>query len=401
MLQERPDDVEVIQVGLRDRVVAPFDVAVVGREIERRPAALVRHVHVAAAVDEQLRERVVPVVDRGQQRRPAVLGGLVDLRAAVEQRFRGFEVALARGEHQRRQPAAAAAHQPRLDERVVVGRRWIGRPSARRTRGAGWIPALERHLLVVGASRGRGARAPLTRRFDRAHVDGRRHVVPRQARGTGRDCWIGARREQRLHRLGVPLLRGPHQPGRAAQRLARVDVRAGGDEPPDDIHAAVARREHERRLPIRPALFRVRAGREQPLDDPKVAVETRHRQRRQALAIGRAHVRARRDQPIDGLQVAAVDGREQRRRLVSRAPRTLGHAARTLRVRGLRANADTRTHGDEECEETTVHNVIVPTQPGPYRLASLPVLSPCTSFSIPYRSRRLSSRLPVVTDFRS
>src|SRR5262249_11231049 len=113
-----------------------------------------------------------------------------------------------------------------------------------------------------------------------------------------------------------------------------------------------------------------------------------------ALAIGGSHVRARGDQPIDRLHVAVVDGREQRRHTVISATRSLVRAARTLWVRVLRGARNAAANRYCKCEEANGHS--------PYaRPLSLPVLSPCTSFSMPYKSRRLSSRLPVVTDFRS
>jgi len=88
LLEHQRDDVEVIHVRLGDRIVATFDVAVIGRQIERRPAALVGDVRIGALLEQELGELIVPVVHRGQQRRPAVLGDLVDRRACVEEELR-------------------------------------------------------------------------------------------------------------------------------------------------------------------------------------------------------------------------------------------------------------------------------------------------------------------------
>ena len=79
------DEVQMIHVGLADRIIAGFDVAIVGREIERRPAALVGEIRIGAVVEQLRGQLVVPVLGRGQQRSPAVVGGLIDIRARRNQ----------------------------------------------------------------------------------------------------------------------------------------------------------------------------------------------------------------------------------------------------------------------------------------------------------------------------
>ena len=185
MLQQRADDLEVIEVRLRHRVVAAFDVAVVGGQVKRCPPALVGEVHVRAAVDQHLGERVVAVVDRRQQRRPPVLGRLVDLRAASDEGLRRVDVAFARGEHERSESAAALADQTCLHGHVVTVDGGIRHRAAGILAAAGRRRApLDDDLFVVGAS-GRGrALAARPCRFHCAHVHTGRHVVPRQSRGT-------------------------------------------------------------------------------------------------------------------------------------------------------------------------------------------------------------------------
>src|SRR5690606_34584311 len=82
------------------------EVTVVRREIERRPAALVREVHVGAVLDQEFAELVVAVLRRGEQRAPAVTRDLIHVRAGLEQRSRRFEVTRAGRVDERRQLAA-------------------------------------------------------------------------------------------------------------------------------------------------------------------------------------------------------------------------------------------------------------------------------------------------------
>ena len=44
LVEQQLDELQVVHVALADRIVAAFDVAVVGREVQRRPAALVGEV---------------------------------------------------------------------------------------------------------------------------------------------------------------------------------------------------------------------------------------------------------------------------------------------------------------------------------------------------------------------
>ena len=97
--QQQNDQIEVVHVRLRHRVVAPLDVAVVRREIERRPSTLVCQVHVRATFDQN--------APRGDSsccsRRSAAASSrksvcLIHVRARVEERPCRFEVPFARRE---------------------------------------------------------------------------------------------------------------------------------------------------------------------------------------------------------------------------------------------------------------------------------------------------------------
>jgi hypothetical protein len=114
------DDLEVIQVRLRNRIVASLDIAVVGGEIQGRLAALVREVDVGAALDQQPGQPIVPVVDGREERRPPILGLLVDVRVRVEERACRVDVALARGKDERRQAAPTGTHETAYHDGVIV-----------------------------------------------------------------------------------------------------------------------------------------------------------------------------------------------------------------------------------------------------------------------------------------
>ena len=153
------DDVEVIHVRLGNRIVAALDVAVVGRQIERRPAALVGDVGIGALLEQELRQLIVAVVDRGEQRRPAVLGDLIDRRAGVEQ-----QLAPIRGRLRARRTSAASDRRRRCrpDRRP--------RPRCRRRQD----PAAR--LAAAPPARALAAGAALRRR--RAAASARRAGLP-------------------------------------------------------------------------------------------------------------------------------------------------------------------------------------------------------------------------------
>ena len=360
MIEQELDELEMIQVRFRHRIVAAFDVAIVGREIQGRPAALVGDVGVGAALNQELAQPVVPVVRRGQQRRPAVFGRLVHVGAGVEQDPCRLEIAFAGGKDQRCQPAAAGTNQAGDDHVGVVrvrrrrrcgsrlrrgrglrrtglrlpgaglvggglttgGRRHgvLGRPRAAGAEHAAEperdLHALRRfvfELLLVGpAGRGGGGVAPL-RVADRRGVDARRHVIAGETGRTAVCGDVGAELDERLDRRRVALLRRPHQRRRAAQLLFRIHVGAGGDEQLDGVGPAIARRVHHQRLAVRSKLFRAGAGLQQSIDDRRAAVLRRHRDRRDAFAVRRIGPGTGAQQQIHGLDLVAVDRPVQRR----------------------------------------------------------------------------------------
>jgi hypothetical protein len=71
----------MIHVRFGPRIVAGFDIAVVRRQVQWRPATPGGNVHVPAVVDEKLRKLVVSVVGGGQQRGPSEIGSLIHVGA--------------------------------------------------------------------------------------------------------------------------------------------------------------------------------------------------------------------------------------------------------------------------------------------------------------------------------
>ena len=122
LVDEQLDEVEVIHVRSAHRIVAGFDVAVVGGEVERTPAAVVGEIRIGAVVEQPGGQFVVPVLGCGEERTPAVEGGLIDIGAGCNQIDRAIEASFASGEYQRGQ-AAAVFGSGSAEESEIVGDR--------------------------------------------------------------------------------------------------------------------------------------------------------------------------------------------------------------------------------------------------------------------------------------
>src|SRR5262245_6748370 len=92
MIQENPDQIEMIHVRLWYREVSAFDFAVICRQIQWSPSALVRQIHVCAVFDEPGCKFVVSVVRGREQWGPSVFGGLIHIGSSSNQQFRGFQI---------------------------------------------------------------------------------------------------------------------------------------------------------------------------------------------------------------------------------------------------------------------------------------------------------------------
>ena len=101
VIEKKLDVLQVIEIRFWHRKIPTLDIAVISSQVQRSPVALIREIHIGAALDEIFAKPVMPIVSRGQQRRPAVLGNLVDVRAFIEQQLRRFEIALPRRDHKR------------------------------------------------------------------------------------------------------------------------------------------------------------------------------------------------------------------------------------------------------------------------------------------------------------
>ena len=92
--------------GVAHRIIAAFDIAVVGGQIERRPAAVVGDVGIGAVIEQIGAQLVVAILGRGQQRGPAVVRSLIDVGAGLDQDSGALEAILASRVNQRRESAA-------------------------------------------------------------------------------------------------------------------------------------------------------------------------------------------------------------------------------------------------------------------------------------------------------
>ena len=98
--------------ALRTGIIAAFDIAVVGGEIERRPSAFVGEIHIGAVLQQIRSQLVVAILRRDQQGAPAVARDLVDVRSRRQQRFHGIEIVGADRVDQRRQTSAIFGGRP-------------------------------------------------------------------------------------------------------------------------------------------------------------------------------------------------------------------------------------------------------------------------------------------------
>ena len=305
MVQQQRDVLQIVHIRLRHRVVAALDVAVISREVQRRPTTFIGEVRVRAVLEQVRTELVVSVVAGHEQRRPAVLGDLVHIGARFDQYFGRVETAFPRRKYQRRE-AAASPSDKTGDDDVLIGvvhrvfrgpggrrrltklRRGRAHPGlevgrlcpiqAKATHNIGQrrstrsherdglrnsivrnstVRLLERQLILVASSRSLRVAASLRGGFDSFDGYRRGHVISGETRRTCLGAGVRSKLDEHLRGGRVALLRGPHQRRGRAQALFGVHVGAGCHEYFDRLRVAVARGEHHRRFAVGSALFRI------------------------------------------------------------------------------------------------------------------------------------------------
>jgi hypothetical protein len=194
----------------------------------QRGVAGASRVHVGAMFDEQRRELAVAAVRGDDQRARAVGRDVGRLRAGAQQDAAGFQVALTRGEQERREAAEINRRHP-----------------------AALVAIAEPVAGVHNA---------------RPHLGARLNV--------------GAGLDERANDRGVSVRHGPHQGGLPVRELLRADVGAAADERLDHRHVAGARRGHQRRLAAGQLDVRVGARANQDFDHRRAAVLACQCQRR-------------------------------------------------------------------------------------------------------------------------
>ena len=112
----------------------------------------------------------------------------------------------------------------------------------------------------------------------------------------------------------MPLVRGPHQRRRTAERFLRVRVRAVVEQRLHRLDVAGARGEHQRRPAERKRLVGIGPGLDEGRDHPGVAVHTGQPQRRHALTVRRLRIGTRTKQDGGQVPVASVHGPMERGR---------------------------------------------------------------------------------------
>ena len=79
MLQKDLDVFQMIHVRFGYWIITTFDVAVIGRQIQRCPVAFVGEIHIGAVIQKIRSQFVVAILRRDQQGTPAITRNLVDV----------------------------------------------------------------------------------------------------------------------------------------------------------------------------------------------------------------------------------------------------------------------------------------------------------------------------------
>src|SRR5262249_22754014 len=116
MIEENPDQIEMIHVWFWYRKISAFDIAVICRQVEWGPCAFIREIHIRAVFDEPGRKFIVSVVRRREQRRPAVFCGLIHICSCSDQQLRGCKRPCACGKNKGSKPTTASTDQTGDDD---------------------------------------------------------------------------------------------------------------------------------------------------------------------------------------------------------------------------------------------------------------------------------------------
>ena len=275
------------------------------------------------------------------------------------------------------------------------------------------VRGLEREFLFVCSSVLRRVRAHAIGLLDSLGIQPGSHVISGQTGCAGFGGEVGLRFEQCRDGRWMSLFNCPHQRGCSANAFLRVDIGAASHEQMDSLGIAASRRKHDHGFACRAALFGVGSRFDQAIDHCGIPVLRSKMQRRNALAIPGIDFRARLDQQIGGFDVVVVHGPVHRRRAVNLRRIDIGlllnECAKCGAVafhRGIgNIGAARRPSGEahragkkhqRKTEETCASN-----HAGPYSFTRWLVLSPWLSCRMPYQSRMVSRRFPVVTVFLS
>ena len=99
--QEQLDVVQMVHIRRAHRIVAAFNIAVISRKIQGRPAAAIRDVRIRAVIQQIRRQFVVPVLRRHEQGSPPIMGSLIHIGARLYQNLGALQAIFAGCVHQR------------------------------------------------------------------------------------------------------------------------------------------------------------------------------------------------------------------------------------------------------------------------------------------------------------
>jgi hypothetical protein len=85
----------MVHIRRAHRIVAAFNIAVISRKIQGRPAALIRDVRIRAVIQQIRRQFVVPVLRRNEQGSPPIMSSLIQVSARLYQNLGALKAILA------------------------------------------------------------------------------------------------------------------------------------------------------------------------------------------------------------------------------------------------------------------------------------------------------------------
>src|SRR4051794_31334298 len=79
LVEQQLDEFEMIEIALANRIIAGFNVSIIGGQIQWDPAAFVGKIRIGAVIEQECSNLVITILSGNQQRAPAVSSDLIDI----------------------------------------------------------------------------------------------------------------------------------------------------------------------------------------------------------------------------------------------------------------------------------------------------------------------------------